>query len=86
MTDQVFELDNYRGPLDLLLHLVREQEMEITEVNLAKLCDQYLVALEAPAPSSTSTSWTLAHAGTAGSTSVRMPVARRGSRTDEVLA
>jgi segregation and condensation protein A len=45
MTDQVFELDNYRGPLDLLLHLIREQELEILEVDLSKLCDQYLSAL-----------------------------------------
>lgn len=46
MTDQLFELENFRGPLDLLLHLVREQELEITEVNLTRLCDQYLAALE----------------------------------------
>ena len=46
MTDQLFELENFRGPLDLLLHLVREQELEITEVDLSKLCDQYLAALE----------------------------------------
>ncbi len=46
MTEQVFELDNFRGPMDLLLHLVREQEVEITEVDLSRLCDQYLRALE----------------------------------------
>lgn len=46
MTDQVFELENFRGPLDLLLHLIREQELEILEVDLSKLCDQYLLALE----------------------------------------
>ncbi|MGQ0552358.1 MAG: segregation and condensation protein A [Planctomycetota bacterium] len=43
---QLFELENFRGPLDLLLHLVREQELEITEVNLTRLCDQYLKAVE----------------------------------------
>ena len=47
MTDQVFELDNFRGPLDLLLHLVREQELEIQDVDVSRLCDQYLAALEA---------------------------------------
>ena len=47
MTDQVFELENFRGPLDLLLHLVREQELEIVDVDLSKLCDQYLAALAA---------------------------------------
>jgi segregation and condensation protein A len=45
MTDQLFELENFRGPLDLLLHLVREQELEITDVDLSRLCDQYLAAL-----------------------------------------
>ena len=44
--EQLFELENFRGPLDLLLHLVREQELEITEVNLSRLCDQYLKALD----------------------------------------
>jgi len=47
MTDQVFELDNFRGPLDLLLHLVREQELEIEDVDLSNLCDQYLAAITA---------------------------------------
>ncbi len=46
MTEQVFELENFRGPMDLLLHLVREQEVEITEVDLSRLCDQYLKALD----------------------------------------
>ncbi|MHC5211006.1 MAG: segregation and condensation protein A [Planctomycetota bacterium] len=46
MKDQLFELENFRGPLDLLLHLVREQELEITEVDLSRLCDQYLSALQ----------------------------------------
>ncbi|HTE07029.1 MAG TPA: segregation/condensation protein A [Planctomycetota bacterium] len=45
MTEQLFELENFRGPMDLLLHLVREQEVEITEVDLSRLCDQYLKAL-----------------------------------------
>lgn len=46
MDEQLFELENFRGPLDLLLHLVREQEMEITEIDLSHLCDQYLAALD----------------------------------------
>lgn len=46
MNDQVFELENFRGPLDLLLHLIREQEMEVLDVDLSKLCDQYLAAVE----------------------------------------
>ena len=45
-SEQIFELENFRGPLDLLLHLVREQEVDITEVDLSRLCDQYLSALD----------------------------------------
>jgi len=44
--EQIFELENFRGPLDLLLHLVREQEVEITECDLSRLCDQYLAAID----------------------------------------
>ena len=46
-SDQVFQLENFKGPLDLLLHLIREQELVITEVDLCRLCDQYLAALDA---------------------------------------
>ncbi|MFT7463136.1 MAG: segregation and condensation protein A [Pseudohongiellaceae bacterium] len=46
MSDQVFELENFRGPLDLLLHLIREQELDIAQVNLSKVCDQYLTAIK----------------------------------------
>ena len=42
MTEYLVTLDRfYRGPLDLLLHLVREKEVEITRVSLAKLADDY---------------------------------------------
>ncbi len=40
--DTVFVLENFRGPMDLLLHLVREQEVAIEDVDLARLCDQYV--------------------------------------------
>ncbi|MBI2845645.1 MAG: segregation/condensation protein A [Chloroflexi bacterium] len=32
----------FQGPLDLLLHLIQEQELEITQVSLATVTDQYL--------------------------------------------
>jgi segregation and condensation protein A len=35
--DQVF-----KGPMDLLLHLVREQEVDIHEIEIGKICDAYL--------------------------------------------
>ncbi|TWU27207.1 Segregation and condensation protein A [Novipirellula galeiformis] len=36
------ELPAYRGPLDLLLYLVRRQEVALPEMSLAKIVDQYL--------------------------------------------
>src|SRR3990170_3225067 len=35
-------LDIFRGPLDLLLYLVRKHELEITDIPLARVIDQYL--------------------------------------------
>ncbi len=35
-------LDNYYGPLDLLLHLVKETEVDITGIRLARACEQYI--------------------------------------------
>jgi segregation and condensation protein A len=37
-----FKSDKFEGPLDLLLQLIEEQKMSITEVSLAKVADQYL--------------------------------------------
>ena len=42
MKDQHFELDNYRGPLDLLLHLIREHEIDIYDIPIAVITEQYL--------------------------------------------
>jgi segregation and condensation protein A len=36
------QLDNYYGPLDLLLHLVRESEVDITAITLSRACEQYI--------------------------------------------
>lgn len=40
------ELPAYRGPLDLLLYLVRRQEIPLAELSLAKVIDQYICHLE----------------------------------------
>ena len=40
------ELPAYRGPLDLLLYLVRRQEVSLVEISLAKMVDQYLEYLD----------------------------------------
>ncbi|MCB0346094.1 MAG: segregation/condensation protein A [Bdellovibrionales bacterium] len=36
----------FAGPMDLLLHLVRRQEVSIAEVEMAKVADQYLEIIE----------------------------------------
>jgi segregation and condensation protein A len=40
-------LDNYYGPLDLLLHLVKETEVDITAITLSRACEQYIQFLTA---------------------------------------
>jgi len=38
----VVELDKFSGPLDLLLHLIKEDEVDITDLPIAKIADQFL--------------------------------------------
>lgn len=35
-------IDNFQGPLDLLLHLIKEKNINILEINLLEVCNQYL--------------------------------------------
>lgn len=39
-------LEKFSGPLDLLLRLIEEQKLEITDIALAEVTDQYLTYLE----------------------------------------
>jgi segregation and condensation protein A len=41
------DLGLFRGPLDLLLHLIKKNEVQITDIPIATITDQYLAALEA---------------------------------------
>ena len=43
--DYKVRLDMFQGPLDLLLYLIRRAEVDITDVPLAKITDQYLAFL-----------------------------------------
>ena len=48
MRDQsgfVVELEQFSGPLDLLLHLIREDEVDITDLPIAKIADQFLAVI-----------------------------------------
>ena len=37
-----FKINEFEGPLDLLLHLIKESEMDIMDIEIVKLNDQYL--------------------------------------------
>jgi segregation and condensation protein A len=43
----VVELEAFSGPLDLLLHLIREQEIDIADIPIAKIADQFRAAVDA---------------------------------------
>ena len=38
----VVELDNYQGPFDVLLDLLRRRRLEITEVAISSITNDYL--------------------------------------------
>lgn len=46
MSDYQVQLSNFEGPLDLLLQLIERAEMDITNVSLALVTDQYLDYLD----------------------------------------
>ena len=36
------KIDNFEGPLDLLIHLIEKNQMNIAEINISKIIDEYL--------------------------------------------
>jgi len=40
------DLDVYNGPMDLLLYLIKREEVDIREVSLARIADQYVAYLD----------------------------------------
>lgn len=41
------QLENFEGPLDLLLHLIKKNEMDLYDIPIAKITAQYLTILDA---------------------------------------
>ncbi len=41
-TGYKFKLENFEGPIELLWHMIKETKLEITEVKLADMTEQYL--------------------------------------------
>ncbi len=39
-------LDGFEGPIDLLLHLAREQKLDLARISILKLAEQYLAFME----------------------------------------
>lgn len=42
----VVELDRFQGPLDLLLHLIRSQDIDVFDIPIAHITGQFLQAIE----------------------------------------
>ena len=42
MSDLRYQFEVFEGPLDLLLHLVRKEEVDIYEVDMVRLANQFL--------------------------------------------
>ncbi|MGL4977580.1 MAG: segregation and condensation protein A [Cetobacterium sp.] len=42
----VLKIDNFEGPLDLLLHLVEKKKMKISEIKISQIIDEYLQYIE----------------------------------------
>jgi len=45
-SNYVIRLDVFEGPLDLLLHLIEREELEITSIAIAQVTDQFLMYIE----------------------------------------
>lgn len=44
--DYKFTIDKFQGPLDLLLHLIKESDIDIFEINITEITEQYLKYIE----------------------------------------
>jgi len=42
----LIELERFQGPLDLLLHLIRQQDIEIFDIPIATITEQFLAAIQ----------------------------------------
>lgn len=46
MEDYKVQLEIFEGPLDLLLHLIKKEEIDIYDIPIARITDQYLTYLQ----------------------------------------
>ena len=45
--DVTIKLEGFEGPLDLLLHLIEQAELDVCDVPIARITDQYMAYLSA---------------------------------------
>ncbi len=45
--DHIVRLDAFEGPMDLLLHLIKREEVDIQDIPIARVADQYIERLKA---------------------------------------
>ena len=43
----VIDIERFQGPLDLLLHLIRQQDIDVFEIPISRITRQFLVAIDA---------------------------------------
>ncbi|MDO4670785.1 MAG: segregation/condensation protein A [Aerococcus sp.] len=43
----IVDLDNFSGPLDLLLHLIQQQNIDIFDIPIVKITEQYIALIQA---------------------------------------
>ncbi len=46
MDEIIFRLDEFEGPMDLLLEIIRKNKYKITDIPISEICDQYLAYME----------------------------------------
>ncbi len=80
----VVEIDRFQGPLDLLLHLIRQQDIDIFDIPIAKITNQFLVTIQGIAAEELDQAGEfLEMAATLVRIKVQMLLPRRGEEEDE---
>ena len=46
----IVEVSGFSGPLDLLLSLIREEQLDIYDIPIARICEQYVVRIRTSLP------------------------------------
>ena len=44
--DYTITIDQFEGPLDLLLHLIKQSDIEIEDIEVSKITEQYLAYIQ----------------------------------------